>query len=73
MNGEASEDLGEYQKYKGYADISSDSLKQIAVSRFEGEAQKELMSLSAVKGYQKEMSQFSAIHQVDRILHRVRR
>ncbi len=61
LNGEASQYLGEYQKYQGYADLSSDSLKQIAVSRFEGVAQKELMSLSGVKGYQKEMAQFSAM------------
>lgn len=61
LSTDAGQYLGEYQKYVGYTSMSSDSLKQIAVARFEKEAQHAIMSSAEFKGYQKEMTQFTAM------------
>ncbi len=61
LSADAGQYLGEYQKYQSYASMSSDSLKQVAVERFEKEAQNKIMSSAEFKGYQKEMTQFTAM------------
>jgi hypothetical protein len=61
LKGQVNEYTGEFQKYNDYSNLSADSAKQLALSFAEKEFSSRIMEVDAAKGFQSEMTQFTAM------------